>query len=125
MRLLLDTQIFLWYLADSKRLVPRARTAIGGADRVFVSAASIWEAAIKTALGKLTVALDDLVAGIAASGFSELPITALHAARVAALPDHHRDPFDRMLIAQALHEPLHLLTADAALRRYSELIVTV
>ena len=125
MRLLLDTQIFLWYLADSKRLVPRARTAIGGADRVFVSAASIWEAAIKTALGKLTVALDDLVAGIAASGFSELPITALHAARVAALPDHHRDPFDRMLIAQALHEPLHLLTADAALRRYSDLIVTV
>ena len=125
MRLLLDTQIFLWYLADSKRLVPRARTAISGADRVFVSAASIWEAAIKTALGKLTVVLDDLVAGIAASGFSELPITALHAARVAALPDHHRDPFDRMLIAQALHEPLHLLTADAALRRYSELIVTV
>ena len=125
MRLLLDTQIFLWYLADSKRLVPRARTAIRGADRVFVSAASIWEAAIKTALGKLTVVLDDLVAGIAASGFSELPITALHAARVAALPDHHRDPFDRMLIAQALHEPLHLLTADAALRRYSELIVTV
>ena len=125
MTLLLDTQIFLWYLADSKRLVPRARTAISGADRVFVSAASIWEAAIKTALGKLTVVLDDLVAGIAASGFSELPITALHAARVAALPDHHRDPFDRMLIAQALHEPLHLLTADAALRRYSELIVTV
>ena len=125
MRLLLDTQIFLWYLADSKRLVPRARTAIRGADRVFVSAASIWEAAIKTALGKLTVALDDLVAGIAASGFSELPITAIHAARVAALPDHHRDPFDRMLIAQALHEPLHLLTADAALRRYSDLIVTV
>jgi len=116
--LLLDTQIFLWYLADSKRLVPRARTAISGADRVFVSAASIWEAAIKTALGKLTVVLDDLVAGIAASGFSELPITALHAARVAALPDHHRDPFDRMLIAQALSEPLVLLTNDEILARY-------
>ena len=118
MTLLLDTQIFLWYLADSKRLVPRARTAISGADRVFVSAASIWEAAIKTALGKLTVVLDDLVAGIAASGFSELPITALHAARVAALPDHHRDPFDRMLIAQALSEPLVLLTNDEILARY-------
>ncbi|HEX6136708.1 MAG TPA: type II toxin-antitoxin system VapC family toxin [Casimicrobiaceae bacterium] len=123
MRLLLDTRIFLWYLADSRRLAARTRGEIARAERVFVSAASIWEATIKIGIGKLVAAPDDLVAAIAASGFVELPVTAAHAARVAALPDHHRDPFDRLLIAQATHEPLHLLTADAALRRYSELVL--
>ena len=125
MRLLLDTQIFLWYLADSRRLHATARRMIAEADRVFVSAASIWEASIKIGIGRLSAAPDDLVAGIAASGFVELPVTAIVAARVAALPDHHRDPFDRMLIAQAMHEPLHLLTADVTLARYSELVLAV
>jgi PIN domain nuclease of toxin-antitoxin system len=92
---------------------------------VFVSAASIWEAAVKVAIGKLDAVPDDLVAGIGASGFAELPVSARHAARVVTLPRHHRDPFDRLLVAQAIHEPLHLLTADAALQRYSELVVTV
>jgi len=124
-RLLLDTQIFLWYLADSRRLHATARRAIAEADRVFVSAASIWEASIKIGIGKLSAAPDDLVAGIVASGFVELPVTAIVAARVAALPDHHRDPFDRMLIAQAIHEPLHLLTADETLARYSDLVLAV
>jgi PIN domain nuclease of toxin-antitoxin system len=122
-RLLLDTRIFLWYLADSRRLRAPARRAIAEADRVFVSAASIWEASIRIGIGKLSAAPDDLVAGIAASGFVELPVTAIVAARVAALPDHHRDPFDRMLVAQAIHEPLHLLTADATLARYSDLVL--
>ena len=108
MRLLLDTQIFLWYLADARRLTASARARIARADQVFVSAASIWEAAIKIGIGKLTAVPEDLVAGIAASGFAALPVTPAHAAGVAALPDHHRDPFDRMLIAQAIHEPLHL-----------------
>jgi PIN domain nuclease of toxin-antitoxin system len=124
-RLLLDTQIYLWYLADSRKLSAPARSKIASAEEVFVSAASIWEAAVKVAIGKLDAAPDDLVAGIAASGFAELPVSAWHAARVVALPQHHRDPFDRLLVAQAIYEPLHLLTADAALRRYSELVVTV
>lgn len=125
MRLLLDTQVYLWYLADSRKLSAKARSEITSAEVVFVSAASIWEATVKVAIGKLDVAPDDLVAGIGASGFAELPVSARHAARVATLPHHHRDPFDRLLVAQALNEPLHLLTADALLRRYSELVVTV
>ena len=125
MRLLLDTQIFLWYLADSSRLSRKARTDIARADEVFISAASIWEAAIKTGIGKLRVSLDQLVAGIGASGFAELPVSASHASRVAALPPHHRDPFDRLLVAQAILEPLHLMTADAAMKPYSELVMLV
>ena len=125
MRLLLDTQVYLWYLADSRRLSRKARGHIAGADEVFISAASIWEAAIKTGIGKLHVATKDLVAGIVASGFAELGVSALHAARVAALPHHHRDPFDRLLVAQAINEPLHLLTADAQLQPYSDLIVLI
>ncbi len=125
MRLLLDTQVYLWYLADSRKLSRKARSEIASAEEVFVSAASIWEAAVKAGIGKLDVAPTDLVAGISASGFVELPVSARHAARVVTLLQHHRDPFDRLLVAQAIHEPLHLLTADAALRRYSELVVTV
>ena len=125
MTYLLDTQIYLWYLADSARLGKPARALIAAAERVVVSAASIWEAALKRSIGKLTVVPDDLVAGITASGFVELPVTAPHAARVSALPALHRDPFDRLLVAQALYEPLHLMTADRALRRYSELVVVV
>lgn len=125
MRLLLDTQVYLWYLADSRKLSRKARGDIAGASEVFVSAASIWEAAIKAGIGKLNAATGDLVAGIKASGFAELPVSALHAARVSALPHHHRDPFDRLLVAQALFEPLHLMTVDVALKQYSDLIVLI
>ena len=125
MRLLLDTQIFLFYLADSGKLSKKVRSDIARADEVFISAASIWEAAIKTAIGKLSVSPVGLVEGISASGFAELPVSALHASRVAALPHHHRDPFDRLLVAQAILEPLHLLTMDAALKPYTELVVLV
>jgi len=124
-RLLLDTQIYLWYLADSRKLTKQAREEIASADEVFVSAASIWEAAIKAGIGKLTVAMLDLVSGISASGFVELPVWAAHAVRVTTLPHHHRDPFDRLLVAQALHEPLRLLTADAVLARYSDVVVLI
>ncbi len=123
MRLLLDTQVFLWHLGDSRKLSRQTRDAIARADEVFVSAASIWEAAIKAGIGKLNVETHDLVAGIGASGFLELPIAAAHAARVVALPPYHRDPFDRLLIAQAVHEPLHLLTADATLALYTDLVI--
>lgn len=125
MRLLLDTQVYLWYLADSRKLSRKARSVVAGADEVFVSAASIWEAAIKAGIGKLHAAIDELAAGIESSGFTELRVSALHAARVSVLPHHHRDPFDRLLVAQAIHEPLHLLTADAELPRYSDLIVLI
>lgn len=122
MKLLLDTQIYLWALDDSPRLSESARSRIVQADAVFVSAASIWEAAIKQSLGKLKVPVDRLTAGIAESGFTELPVTARHGAGVAFLPDHHKDPFDRLLVAQTIMEPLRLLTADSMLRNYSKLV---
>ena len=124
MRVLLDTQIYLWFLANSPKLSKAARAMIADADEVFVSAASIWEASIKAGIGKLEVVADDLVAGIAASGFSELPVLSRHAAAVSALPPHHRDPFDRLLIAQAVQEPMRLLTADSLLKKYSELVTS-
>ena len=122
MRLLLDTQIYLWFLADSARLSKAAKQEIQRADDVFVSAASIWEASIKAALGKLAADPAKLVEGILASGFTEMPILAAHGVLASALPPHHRDPFDRMLVAQAMAEPAHLLTADSALGQYSELV---
>ena len=125
MKLLLDTQIYLWVLEDSPRLNQRGRDKILAADQVLVSAASIWEAVIKSTLGKLRVEPTLLVAEIARSGFIELPVTARHAAVVANLPMHHKDPFDRLLVAQALTEPARQRTSDAMLARYTELVDTV
>ena len=96
---------------------------IKGADEVFVSAASIWEIAIKVRLGKLEADPVAMVEAIEKSGFKELPVRAAHAAHVANLPLHHADPFDRLLVAQAVTEPLRFLTADDALAIYSELVV--
>ncbi len=118
MRLLLDTHVYLWYLADAPELSSEARRLIRDADRVYVSAASVWEAAIKVAIGKLEVDLTGMVEGIRASGFDELPVLARHAAQLSALAPHHRDPFDRLLIAQAVQEPLALVTHDPALAGY-------
>ncbi len=117
MRLLLDTNVFLWWRADDRRLSEASRTAIAGAEAVFVSAATAWEAAIKAALGRL-VYPDTIEAGVEASGFEKLGITLAHAERAGALPRHHADPFDRMLVAQALAEGLTLVTNDRTLRRY-------
>jgi PIN domain nuclease of toxin-antitoxin system len=125
MRLLLDTHVFLWAVTGSAKLKPRIRQRMAAADAVFVSAASIWEIAIKTRLGKLMAEPTALVAAIAESGMMELPVRAFHAAKVAELPAHHTDPFDRLLVAQAVTEPMHLLTADALLAQYSELVVHV
>ena len=122
MRVLLDTHVFLWFLADSPRLTKRARAQIRRAEVVFVSAASIWEATIKATLGKLKVDPDDLVLGIEESGFTELPVYARHAARVGDLARDHRDPFDRLLLAQAVDEPLRFITADETLVSYSPLV---
>lgn len=125
MHLLLDTHIFIWWLKDDVNLSKQMRMLVNHADEIYISSASIWEAAIKIQLGKLKVDIDALIASIEAEGFLELPITAKHAALVSQLPHHHRDPFDRMLIAQALSEPLRLVTADAKLKVYSELVEVV
>lgn len=125
MRLLLDTHIYLWWLDDHPKLAQAVRQKIADADVVYVSSASIWEASIKAGIGKLEVNVDDLAAAIEASGFEELPITARHAAAVRGLPALYADPFDRMLIAQAMCEPLRFLTHDAKLSGYSELVELV
>lgn len=125
MRLLLDTHIFLWAVSGSPSLKPPVRRVIEGADAVYVSAASIWEVAIKARLGKLQADPVELAAAIDASGFVELPVRATHAAAVAQLALHHNDPFDRLLIAQALAEPLRLVTVDAALAQYSDVVMVM
>ncbi len=123
MRLLLDTHMFLWSVLGSRRLPGKAKALIQEAEEVFVSAASLWEIAIKTRLGRLDADPQDLLQAIPESGFLELPITARHAAQVERLPDHHRDPFDRILISQAMVEPLRLVTADAQLSLYTDLVL--
>lgn len=125
MRLLLDTHVFLWCVKDDRRLTSAARAILSDATEIYVSSASIWEAAIKAKLGKLEVSVDALVSAIADSGFLELPVTARHAAATGRLPDVHHDPFDRLLIAQAITEPLRFLTADDLLGQYSDLVELV
>jgi PIN domain nuclease of toxin-antitoxin system len=92
------------------------------ASEVYISSASIWEIQIKINLKKLKGDIEQIVEAIDQSNYLELPITARHAAAVSKLANHHRDPFDRMLIAQAISEPLTFLTADAALKKYSDLV---
>ena len=118
MRLLLDTHVFLWSVTASRQLKAEARAYLASAEAVYVSAASIWEIAIKSQLGKIDGDPEALAVAIEASGFQELPITAAHAAAVAKLPMQHTDPFDRLLLAQAFREPLRLVTADRALAAY-------
>lgn len=122
MRILLDTQLFLWYLSHSAEMTKARRARIDQADEVYISAASIWEAIIKIGLRRLEANPLDLVAGIHGSGFRELPVTAQHTLALHTLPDLHRDPFDRLLIAQALSEPLSLYTSDRMLPSYSPTI---
>jgi PIN domain nuclease of toxin-antitoxin system len=122
MNLLLDTHVFIWAVDDDPKLSAAAWSTIEAADAVYVSSASIWEATIKHQLGKLKVAPERLVDAVAGSGFLELPIRLRHAAAVGRLPLIHRDPFDRLLLAQAISEPLHFLTADDKLTQYSELV---
>ena len=117
-RLLLDTHVFLWWRSEPARLPAPVKSSIASADIVFVSAVSAWEAAIKSSLGRLEIP-DTIEAGVLASGFEKLLLTFAHAERVAGLPHHHRDPFDRMLIAQAQAEGLTLVTHDRLLEPYA------
>lgn len=125
MRLLLDTHVFLWVMANDARLPAAGRELILEADEVMVSAASIWEIAIKARIGKLRADAGYLAERLEAGGFVELPVTARHAALVTHLPDHHTDPFDRLLIAQAMAEPLLLVTVDRQLAPYSDVVRVV
>ncbi|MBN1945505.1 MAG: type II toxin-antitoxin system VapC family toxin [Bradymonadales bacterium] len=121
MRLLLDTHILLWSLGAPERLPSALREAIESPENeVFVSAASLWEIAIKQTSGRvdLVVQPDEILAVLPEVGFQELPVRAVHAVGVAHLPPLHRDPFDRLLVAQALAEPLVLVTRDRMLSGY-------
>lgn len=123
-RLILDTHVVLWWRLDSSKLKAAARQAIATADIVWVSAVSGWEVAIKRALGRVRME-EAFVQMVQASEFGELPVTLRHAERLAALPDHHADPFDRMLIAQAQVESATLVTHDRQLGDYDVPILWV
>lgn len=125
MRLLLDTHILLWALAEPRKIPKKTRAQLEAADNdVLFSAASLWEIAIKVQTGRLAlrVPLGEVSSAAEEMGFVELPVRSAHAVRVADLPLHHRDPFDRLLVAQAMLEPARLLTLDSSLRRYSDLV---
>ena len=122
MRLLLDTHTFLWWLAGNMRLSMKGRLAIedAGSD-VIVSAASAWEITTKHRIGKLPEAsavAQDAAGAIASQGFEELPVTVADAERAGRLPGPHRDPFDRMLIAQAIRRDLTILSIDEVFDQY-------
>lgn len=121
MKLLLDTQVLLWAAGQPERLTPAARRLLGDErhDLLF-SAASLWEVSIKHALGRADFRVEPRVLrrALLDNGYTELPVTSLHAVSVDSLPDLHRDPFDRLLLAQALCEGITLVTADRVLAKY-------
>ena len=128
MRLLLDTHIALWAIVDSPRLPAEARRLIlAPENEIAVSAASVWEIAIKHGLARknMPVSGAEAKAWFAQAGYALLPVTAEHAALVEELPAHHADPFDRMLVAQALAEPRRLVTSDPEVARYSDTVILV
>lgn len=125
MRVLLDTHILLWALRDDPRLSNKARKLIENAAEIYVSAATFWEMAIKVGLGKLDVDLDEIREYCLESGFVELPITSEHAIAVKDLELHHKDPFDRLIVATAISEPMKLLTADTQVAQYTSLAILV
>ena len=119
MRLLLDTHILIWWMSDDRKLARAAREIIANPDNeALVSAASVWEVAIKAALGRIDIEMDDFEDEIVRSGFRPLPIGLRHAVTVGRLPAVHRDPFDRMLVAQASVEELRVVSHDRVFERY-------
>ena len=123
MRLLLDTAPLLWWLGDDPKLGAAARAAIAAPENeVYVSAASAWEISVKRASGKL-VAPFDLLTALERNYFAELPIDLVHAVAAGELPPHHKDPFDRMLVAQSQIEGLTLVAVDAEIEKYGVRLV--
>jgi len=126
MKLLLDTHAFLWFVIGDSRLSRPARRALEADEaELILSAASVWELAIKASLGRLTLpaSVEEYIAGKVESGFGVLSVDWTHAAAVEKLPRHHRDPFDRLLVAQALAENLPVVTGDPAFRGYGVKVV--
>jgi PIN domain nuclease of toxin-antitoxin system len=121
--LLLDTQIAIWLAANSPKLPRAALDAMDRARALYLSAASIWEMALKSS--KLRIDGARLAERFAEAGILALPVTWEHAVRSGEIAAAHPDPFDRLLLAQAMHEPMHLLTSDAALARYSDNVIEV
>ena len=128
MNLLLDTHVALWAITDSPRLSERARSLVADpANTVWVSVASLWEIAIKQSLGRgdMPITAEQGKAWFEQSGYRLLPIEAPHVLTAAQLPARHNDPFDRLLVAQALTEPLHLITHDAQVASYSDAVILI
>jgi PIN domain nuclease of toxin-antitoxin system len=123
MRLLLDTNIVIRLRQAERQIDRKTRRIIEDATAVYVSAASFWEIAIKASARKLDIDLDGLEAGLLEAGIKPLPVTWTHARRSYDIAAAHADPFDRLLLAQAICEPLHLLTSDEKLAQYSEELV--
>lgn len=123
MKLLLDTHVFLWFIMGSSHLSADARALIEDeSNRKFISVASLWEIAIKSSIGKLSLSapFDQLIPQqLSSNGFELLPIEIAHLAAVATLPFHHRDPFDRLLIAQAVTEKMPVVSSDSAFDAYT------
>ncbi|THF62048.1 type II toxin-antitoxin system VapC family toxin [Pseudothauera rhizosphaerae] len=128
MNLLLDTHVALWAITDSPRLSRKARELIASPKTtVWVSAANIWEIAIKHSLGRgdMPVSGQDAMRYFRESGYRFLPVAAEHAVAVEELPQHHQDPFDRILVAQALVEPMRLMTHDPLVALYSDTVIEI
>ena len=126
MKLLLDTHILLWWLNGDEKLPEKAHQLISHADNaIYVSHISLWEIQIKVMTGKLHADFKAIIKQLPGNDFQELPSHADHIIALSQLPSYHQDPFDRMLIAQAISEPLHLLTHDKNVSLYNESIILV
>jgi len=125
-RLLLDTHVLVWCLSGDRKLPPATADLIRNPEtEVYFSAASIWEVAIKSALGKMRADASAMLKNLVDEGFRELPVMARHTVATVTLPMHHRDPFDRLLVAQSRLESLRLLTDDRIMVLYGEPVVLV
>ena len=126
MKLLIDTHILLWWLNDDEKLPEKAKQLIQQPENeVYVSHISLWEIQIKIKIGKLHADLEAIIKQLPANNFVELPSRTSHIITLSRLPLHHQDPFDRMLIAQAISEPLHLMTCDKNIARYKDMVLLV
>ena len=125
MRLLLDTNALLWALTNAPRIKGVKDLLLADENEVFVSAVSWWEIAVKTRIGRLDADLPLLRATAQESGFLELPLLGAHTEILATLPRHHNDPFDHMLVAQAVAEPMRLITSDETFTKYTPLVILI